>query len=116
MYQYLFIILFVLVLNYVIIEPFSGKRKKKCGKKSCNKNTQFNYVRGGWNGGYSYTPKRWRRHFYHYSPYWYNPFSYFYAPCKTGCVPTGNGGWGCLFPGSGYHDCLFASDCYGCNL
>ena len=33
--------------------------------------THFNSVRGGWNGGYSYTPNRWRRHFV-LQPYWYN--------------------------------------------
>jgi hypothetical protein len=39
----------------------------------------------------------------------------FFAPCKEGCMLTGNGGYGCPYPGNGYNQCQFAQDCSGCQ-
>ena len=76
--------------------------------------------RRGRRGRHRRFPRRWwgghRRAYIYPSPFvWYNPWRWFSAPCKTGCVSIGNGRWGCQYPGPRYEDCVFESDCIGCG-
>ena len=58
------------------------------------------YSRGGWGPIFMPVDSWWPR---------------FYAPCKEGCMLTGNGGYGCPYPGNGYNQCQFSRDCSGCQ-